>query len=136
MNALGTHLRLGLQYGNLRRIFRPLSIWALLALLAHLPWEVAQLPLYQVWLQQKTALIAFDVLHCTVGDVLIAATIYAATATILRQMIWPLRRPWAGGAMYIPSLAGPGKSTSKLIHTYSGPRIRHLTMQLCDGEAK
>ncbi len=83
------------------KVFVPLSVWALFALLLHLPWEVAQLPLYRVWQQSSAAPIVFDVLHCTLGDVLIAGTAYAATAAVFRQPLWPLRSPWTGGAMYM-----------------------------------
>lgn len=37
----------------------------------NLLWEVAQLPLYDIWYEASPGRIAFSVLHCTVGDVLI-----------------------------------------------------------------
>ena len=42
--------------------------------LLHLAWEVAQLPLYTLWWDGAAHEIAFAVVHCTVGDVLIATT--------------------------------------------------------------
>jgi hypothetical protein len=39
---------------------------------AHLAWEIAQLPLYTIWAQATPGEIAFAVLHCTAGDLMIA----------------------------------------------------------------
>jgi hypothetical protein len=36
-------------------------------------WEIAQLPLYTIWRQASGPYIAFAVVHCTIGDVLIGA---------------------------------------------------------------
>ncbi len=36
-----------------------------------LAWEIAQLPLYTLWREGEPAYIAFSVVHCTAGDVLI-----------------------------------------------------------------
>lgn len=40
----------------------------------HLTWEVIQLPLYTLWWTGSTVEIAFAVLHCTVGDLVIMTT--------------------------------------------------------------
>lgn len=42
--------------------------------IAHLLWEIAQLPLYTIWTEASRESIAFAVVHCTAGDVLIAAS--------------------------------------------------------------
>lgn len=48
----------------------------------HLIWEVLQLPLYTIW-SEPIAKQAFAVLHCTVGDVMIAAlTLLMALAVL------------------------------------------------------
>ena len=39
----------------------------------HLVWEFLQLPLYTIWQQGTAAEMVYAVLHCTIGDVLIAA---------------------------------------------------------------
>ena len=39
-----------------------------------LAWEIAQLPLYTIWNDGRPAYIAFAVVHCTAGDVLIATS--------------------------------------------------------------
>jgi hypothetical protein len=39
----------------------------------NLVWEVAQLPLYTLWVEATPGEIAFAILHCTGGDAMIAA---------------------------------------------------------------
>ena len=60
------------------RWFREREAWALigwryLPWLAglNLAWEVLQLPLYTIWSEASAGYIAFAVVHCTVGDVVI-----------------------------------------------------------------
>ena len=47
-----------------------------------LAWEIAQLPLYTIWSDGRPAYIAFAVLHCTAGDVLIGGASLAAALVI------------------------------------------------------
>jgi hypothetical protein len=49
----------------------------------NLVWEIAQLPLYTLWNEGTPAYIAFAVVHCTAGDVLIgvAALVLALIIT-------------------------------------------------------
>lgn len=49
--------------------------------LLNLVWEVAQIPFYTIWQDGTWGEIVFAVVHCTVGDVLIAA--FSATGAIL-----------------------------------------------------
>jgi hypothetical protein len=44
-----------------------------LSLPAHLAWEIVQLPLYTLWNNPDKGAITFAVVHCTVGDLMIAA---------------------------------------------------------------
>lgn len=63
--------------------------------LAHLAWEVAQLPLYSLWTTASPGKIAYAVLHCTAGDVLIALGALAAALTLTGSGAfadWRLRR--------------------------------------------
>lgn len=48
---------------------RYLPVLAVLNLL----WEIAQLPLYTLWTEAISIYIAYAVLHCTIGDVLIGS---------------------------------------------------------------
>ncbi|PKO72196.1 MAG: hypothetical protein CVU20_03350 [Betaproteobacteria bacterium HGW-Betaproteobacteria-14] len=68
---------------------RYLTVFALLNLL----WEIAQLPLYTLWREAPPAFIAYAVIHCTLGDVLIGvlallAALVATRAGRLRQWCW------------------------------------------------
>jgi hypothetical protein len=59
--------------------------------LGHLIWEILQLPLYAIWLEGTTSEIAFAVVHCTGGDVLIVtSTLVAALLAFGRG--WPTDR--------------------------------------------
>ena len=75
--------------------------------LASLVWEVAQLPLYMIWTDASPAAIAFAVLHCTAGDLLIAASSLFGALLLAGHPCWPVQRYWstaiwaiAGGFAY------------------------------------
>lgn len=53
--------------------------------LGHLLWETLQLPLYAIWKEAPAAAIAYAVLHCTVGDVLIALGALLVALVVLRS---------------------------------------------------
>ncbi|MCB1377720.1 MAG: hypothetical protein KDK89_05040 [Alphaproteobacteria bacterium] len=57
-------------------------------------WEVAQLPLYDIWYEATPAVITFAVLHCTAGDVLIginsAIVAYLIVAGVYRSGTPPI----------------------------------------------
>lgn len=60
----------------------------------NLLWEVAQLPLYDIWYEATPGKITFAVLHCTVGDVLIgvnsAIVAFLIVAGVYRSRTPPL----------------------------------------------
>jgi hypothetical protein len=67
----------------------------------HLIWEIAQLPLFTLWTTGTRQQIAFAVVHCTIGDVMIAGvsliTAFALLGHAARQQNWPhfgIRRTW------------------------------------------
>ena len=65
--------------------------------LGHLLWEIAQLPFYTIWADGGFGQIGFAVLHCTAGDVLIAAT-----ALVLAQWAFaPVGRRVVGATLVI-----------------------------------
>lgn len=53
----------------------------------NLAWEAAQLPLYTLWNEAGPGRLAFAVLHCTAGDVLIGTS-----AMFLALILMPRRR--------------------------------------------
>lgn len=69
------------------------AAWALRYALAiaalNLLWELLQLPLYTVWAVGSTREIVFDVLHCTVGDLLIAGLSLLAALALVQPNGWP-----------------------------------------------
>jgi len=70
--------------------------WAVLSLGLNLLWEVAQLPLYKIPQGPGPLYAAYAVLHCTAGDVLIAAASFLVTVVVLRDPDWLRSQPWRG----------------------------------------
>lgn len=56
---------------------------------ANLLWEFAHLPLYTIWAKGKVSEIVFAALHCTGGDVLIAAASLLAALLLAGKHGWP-----------------------------------------------
>jgi len=77
---------------------RKIARWAALSLILNLIWEVIQFPLYTI---PPQAQVAYAVIHCTVGDVVIAATTFAIAALLLRDADWPIADPWRGAAIVV-----------------------------------
>src|SRR5579859_3653375 len=73
--------------------------WALIALLLNLSWEIAQLPFYQLPANLSIVSRAYDVFHCTTGDVIIATVIFLLAGWVLSAPDWPTTRPWIGAAV-------------------------------------
>jgi len=59
---------------------------------AHLVWEILQLPLYTIWTTGTARQMAFAVLHCTGGDILIAGLSLLAALTLFGTQRWPAER--------------------------------------------
>ena len=74
-------------------------LWAGLSLALNLVWEVAQLPLYTIARDPSVARIAYAVLHCTLGDAIIAAAGFILAGLVFQDADWPSSRPWSGGAV-------------------------------------
>jgi hypothetical protein len=55
----------------------------------NLLWEIAQLPLYTLWRDSPSSSIASAVLHCTVGDVVIATVALIGALTVVGSAEWP-----------------------------------------------
>jgi len=58
----------------------------------HAIWEIVQLPLYTIWTEGSLAQNAFALLHCTAGDVLIAAWSLLAALFLHGFRGWPQGR--------------------------------------------
>lgn len=70
--------------------------WAICSVALNFVWEVLQLPLYAIASSGTLPQLAFAVLHCTAGDLVIAMASYLAAAVALGSADWPLARPLAG----------------------------------------
>ena len=55
----------------------------------HLLWEILQLPLYTIWTAEPRAKQAFAVLHCTIGDVMIASLTLLIALALFGRAEWP-----------------------------------------------
>lgn len=56
-----------------------------------LAWEIAQLPLYTIWRTAEAGYLAFAVIHCTAGDVVIAAASLSLAVLLAADRAWPFR---------------------------------------------
>ena len=77
------------------------GLWSALAFLFNLAWEIAHVRLYTIWAAADGKTVAWSLLHCTLGDVLIALATFALAGLALWRADWPLSRPWAGGAIAV-----------------------------------
>lgn len=57
--------------------------------IGHLVWEIVQLPLYSLWRTATRGELAFAVLHCTAGDLLIATSVLVTSLALMRAWHWP-----------------------------------------------
>lgn len=55
----------------------------------NLLWETAHVPLYTLWLTGSSGEIVYAVLHCTAGDVMIAAITLAGAIALFGRRGWP-----------------------------------------------
>ena len=69
-----------------------IAIFLSVVAIAHLLWETLQLPLYTIWLESHPQDIAFAVVHCTVGDFMIAGLSLLAALVVLGARTWPTER--------------------------------------------
>jgi len=83
------------------RIFLSAGLLSALAFVLNLIWEIAQVRLYTIWAAADGKTVAWSLFHCSVGDVMIALTMFALAGMVLRRTDWPVSRPWTGGAMVV-----------------------------------
>lgn len=63
--------------------------WVLISTPLHLAWEVLHVRFYTLWQEASTGTIVYAVLHCTVGDAMIAAAAFVIAAAATRRRDWP-----------------------------------------------
>lgn len=77
------------------------GLWSALAFVLNLVWEIAQVRLYSIWDAADRMAVAWALLHCTLGDVVIALALFALAGVLLRCADSPVLRPWTGGAIVV-----------------------------------
>ena len=77
------------------------GVWLALAFGLNLIWEIAQVRLYTLWGEANVMTVAWALLHCTAGDVVIATALFALAGMVLRRVDWPAVHPWIGGVMVV-----------------------------------
>ena len=83
------------------RILLRMGLWSALAFVLNLAWEIAQVRLYTLWADTDRARVAWALVHCTLGDVLIALAMFALASIVLRRVDWPASSPWTGSTIVV-----------------------------------
>ena len=68
-------------------------------IVGHLAYETLHVPLYRIWSEGSAAQIAFAVVHCTGGDLLIALAVLVAALILTGNARWPAERFMLVGAL-------------------------------------
>jgi len=76
-------------------------LWSALAFVLNLVWEISHVRLYTIWMEADGLRIAWAVIHCSLGDVVIALATFALAGIVLWRADWPASRPWAGGVIAV-----------------------------------
>ncbi len=69
-----------------------LRTYAVLTVIGHLFWEIGHVPLYTIWAEGSWGEIAFAVIHCTGGDLLIAMSALLLALFLFGAGQWPGER--------------------------------------------
>ncbi len=85
------HAVVGPEQGEWLSLLRAYLVWTALT---HLLWEVAQLPLYTIWMDETLAYKAFAVVHCTGGDIIIAGASVMISLVLAGNADWPTKGFW------------------------------------------
>ena len=77
------------------------GLWSALAFVLNLTWEIAHVRLYTIWAEADGMGVAWALLHCSLGDVVIALAMFALAGLALWRADWPASRPWTGGVIVV-----------------------------------
>jgi len=78
---------------GIRVVLAHAGLWSALAFVLNLLWEIAHVRLYTIWMEADGLRIAWSLLHCTLGDVLIALATFTLAGIVLWRADWPASRP-------------------------------------------
>jgi len=70
---------------------RGLRAYLAASIMLHGVWETLQLPLYTIWYQEPWSKQLFAVVHCTLGDAIIAAVTLMLALVLAGYPYWPER---------------------------------------------
>src|SRR5260370_39603201 len=73
----------------MRTLPRLPAAYIAVATIGNLFWEAAQLPLYTIWWSGTAHEILVALIHCTVGDALIATFVLAIATAVAHLRRWP-----------------------------------------------
>ncbi|MBU2582264.1 MAG: hypothetical protein KJ622_11140 [Alphaproteobacteria bacterium] len=79
---------------NRRTQWAALACYLALSAAGHLVWEVFQLPLYTIWQTESSEDLIVAIVHCTIGDVMIALSAMLVSVFLWRSQIWPTDLYW------------------------------------------
>ncbi len=68
---------------------RFLRLYVGYSVVAHLAWEIVQLPLYTIWATAAVRELVLAVLHCTAGDLIIASVAFLLALLARGNSTWP-----------------------------------------------
>ena len=68
---------------------RALRLYLGVSIAAHVVWEILQLPLYTLWSTGTLKQQAFAVVHCTLGDAMIAGLSLLLALALFARATWP-----------------------------------------------
>jgi hypothetical protein len=77
------------------------GLWSALAFVFNLAWELAHVRLYTIRAEADGMGVAWALLHCFLGDVVIALAMFALAGIVLWRADWPASRPWTGGVTVV-----------------------------------
>ena len=77
------------------------GLWSALAFVLNLAWEIAHARLYTIWAEADGMSIAWTLFHCSLGDVLIALSMFVLAEIALWRADWPASRPWTGSVIVV-----------------------------------
>lgn len=88
------------------RIIARAGLWSALAFVLNLTWEIADVRLYTIWARADGMSVTWALLHCSLGDVVIALAMFALAGIVLWCADWPASRPWVGGVILVIGAMG------------------------------
>lgn len=78
-----------------------LRSYAAVAVMGNLTWEFAHVPLYTIWRTETASSVAFTVVHCTAGDVVLALGTFAVALLLAGSRDWPACNFWPVTALTV-----------------------------------